>query len=89
MALDVIATVGPRGHFLAQKHTRRRIRDFRFSKLLHQYDTEGHLRDPRELALERFKHILETHQPRPLPDEVQVELDRILKAAESEEGGVA
>jgi trimethylamine--corrinoid protein Co-methyltransferase len=33
MALDVIAQVGPRGHFLTQKHTRKHIRDFRLTSL--------------------------------------------------------
>jgi trimethylamine--corrinoid protein Co-methyltransferase len=84
MALDVVATVGPRGHFLAQKHTRRRIRDFRFSGLLHQYSVDGDLRDPHELALETFNRILETHEPQPLPDAVQAELARILTAADRE-----
>jgi len=86
MALDVIAEVGPRGHFLAQQHTRRHIRDFRFSDLLHTYGPDGDLCDPHELALETFKQILETHEPRPLPDQVQAELARILEAADGEAG---
>jgi trimethylamine:corrinoid methyltransferase-like protein len=84
MALDVIATVGPRSHFLRQKHTRRRIRDFRLSRLLRQKAPDGRLRDPRQVALEEFKRIHETHQPQPLPEEVLLELDRILDAAERE-----
>ena len=35
LALDVIASVGPRGHFLAQKHTRRRMREIWFPELSH------------------------------------------------------
>jgi hypothetical protein len=34
--------------------------------------------------LEEFKHIEATHHPQPLPDEVLLELDRILEGAESE-----
>jgi hypothetical protein len=76
---------------LAQQHTRRHIRDFRFSPVLHQYGADGDLRDPHELALETFKRIVETHEPQPLPDAVQAELARILDAAEGEVGlaGVA
>jgi len=81
MALDVIEAVGPRGHFLAQKHTRKHIRDFRLSKLVRQKDTEGNHLDPRELALAEFKRIADTHHPEPLPDDVLKELDRILAAA--------
>jgi trimethylamine--corrinoid protein Co-methyltransferase len=80
MALDVIAKVGPRGHFLSQKHTRKRIRDFRLT-LLEYEDANGNPRDTEEVALEKFKHLNETHHPKPLPDEVLTELDRILAAA--------
>ena len=82
MALDVIAQVGPGSHFLRQKHTRQRIRDFRLSKLLRQKGPKGAWRDPREVALEEFKRISETHHPQPLPKAVLAELDRILVAAE-------
>jgi trimethylamine--corrinoid protein Co-methyltransferase len=81
MALDVIAKVGPRGHFLAQKHTRKHIRDFRLP-LLEQEDPDGNPRDAQEVALEEFKRLNETHRPKPLPQEVLAELDRILAAAE-------
>jgi trimethylamine--corrinoid protein Co-methyltransferase len=84
MALDVIAAVGPRGHFLKQKHTRKRIRDFQLPKLTGQKNPDGSPRDPRDVALEEFKHIYTTHQPEPLPCEVLTELDHILAAAERE-----
>ena len=84
LALDVIRKVGPRNHFLAQKHTRKNIRNFRLSTLLRQRGADGQQRDPREIALEQFKHIEATHQPQPLPDEVLAELDHILAAAEDE-----
>jgi trimethylamine--corrinoid protein Co-methyltransferase len=83
MALDVIAQVGPRGHFLAQKHTRVHIRDFRLP-LLEQEDPDGNPRDAQEVALDEFKRLNETHHPKPLPQEVLAELDRILAAAERE-----
>jgi trimethylamine--corrinoid protein Co-methyltransferase len=84
LALDVIARVGPRSHFLRQKHTRQRIRDFRLSRLLRQKGDGGTLRDPRDVALDEFKRIYETHEPQPLPGEVLAELDRILAAADGE-----
>ncbi len=84
MALEIIADVGPRSHFLMQKHTRQHIRDFRLSPLLGQKGPDGAPRDPREVALEEFKWLNETHHPQPLPKEVLVELDRILAAAERE-----
>ncbi len=82
MALDLIKDVGPRSHFLNQKHTRKHIRDFRLSRLFRQRGIDGEDRDPREVALEEFKRINDTHHPEPLPDAVLEELDRILAAAE-------
>jgi trimethylamine--corrinoid protein Co-methyltransferase len=88
MALDLIADVGPGSHFLRQRHTRKRIRDFRLSRILRQKGTDGNWRDPREVALEEFNRISETHRPRPLPATVLAELDHILAAAEREAGKI-
>lgn len=84
LVLDLIKTVGPRSHYLKQKHTRRHIRDFQLSRITGQRDGEGNPRDPRDVALEEVKRINETHHPQPLPGEVLAELDRILEAAERE-----
>ena len=84
MALDVVREVGPRGHFLAQKHTREHIRNFRLPSLLRERGADGKQRDPREVALEKFKQIEATHHPQPLSENVLAELDHILEAAEGE-----
>jgi trimethylamine--corrinoid protein Co-methyltransferase len=84
MALDVIKKVGPQSHYLLEKHTREHIRDFRYSPLLRKKDQEGNLRQPREVAIDEFKQIYATHQPEPLPESVQIELDHILAAADRE-----
>jgi trimethylamine--corrinoid protein Co-methyltransferase len=82
MALDVIAKVGPRGHYLREKHTRKHIRDFRYSPFLWSKDEQGKPSPTRDVALEEFKKIYETHQPEPLPENVLQELDQILAAAD-------
>ncbi len=82
MALEVIKHVGPDGHFLMEDHTVEHVRDFRLSSVLHKKDEYGNLRDPLEVALEEFKRIDKTHQPKPLPNEVLIELDKILTSAE-------
>ena len=89
MALDVIADVGPGSHFLRQRHTRQHIRDFRLSRILRQRAADNAVRDPREVALEEFKRIYDTHRPQPLPDPVLAELDRLLAAAERQARGIA
>ena len=84
LALDVIKSVGPRGHFLGQPHTRRHIRQLEFSELTAQPRDGGGYRDPIEVAREKTDWILENHHPAPLSDGQRSELDRILRAAERE-----
>jgi trimethylamine--corrinoid protein Co-methyltransferase len=84
MALDVITDVGPRGHFLKQKHTRIHIRDFRLSPISGQRGADGTEQDPREVALQEFRQLEKTHHPRLLAQHVLDEMDRILAAAERE-----
>jgi len=83
-ALEQIKDVGQRGHFLAQKHTREHIRDFRLSPLQRQKDSQGSPLDPREVAKEKFKEIATNHQPEPLPNDVLKELDQVIQTAENE-----
>jgi trimethylamine--corrinoid protein Co-methyltransferase len=82
VSLDVIKAVGPRGHFLRQKHTRKHMRDFHYSPIFHQLDAAGKLRKPREMAIEGFEKIYDTHHPEPLSGDVLNEMDKILNAAE-------
>ena len=86
LALDVIAAVGPGGHFLGQKHTRQYIRDIWIPDLTHPRGAQNEPRstDVRQLAKERFDRLLVEHTPEPLEENVQTELRAILKAAEQE-----
>jgi trimethylamine--corrinoid protein Co-methyltransferase len=84
LALDVIKEVGPRGHFLRQRHTRTHLRRRRFSDLVAQSLPGGGYRDPVEVAQEKAQWILENHHPEPLEEAQQRELQRILVAAEGE-----
>ena len=84
LALDTIAAVGPGGHYLAQKHTRKYMRDAMKRGVSHQMGQDGRYMDPHEYAIERTKWILANHHPEPLEDAKQRELDRILAAADRE-----
>jgi len=84
MALDVIDAVGPRGHFLRERHTREYFRKLRFSDVVNVPAKEEKYRDPLDVALEKTHWILENHHPEPLSDEQQKELTRIIVAAENE-----
>lgn len=88
LALDVITAVGPRGHFLAQKHTRRRIREFWLPELSHPPSGISHEApdDIRKRAKAKLDRILAEHQPGPLDEALQAELRSILDAAQRELG---
>ena len=84
LAIDVIKAVGPRGHFLRQKHTRQQLRKLEFSELTNQISEAGGFRDPIEVAVEQTFWILENHNPEPLSEIQKHELTHILRTAENE-----
>jgi trimethylamine--corrinoid protein Co-methyltransferase len=88
LALDVIKAVGPRGHFMRQRHTRDQMRRWLFSNLTGQPDGVGGIRDPVEVARDQVDWILVHHFPQPLEEAQQAELSRILAVADREIGGV-
>jgi len=91
LAVDVIARVGPRGHFLAQKHTRQRVREIWIPELTHPRPSKSGepLPDVRKRARAKLDRILAEHQPEPLEEAAQAELRVILDAAERELGNSA
>jgi trimethylamine--corrinoid protein Co-methyltransferase len=89
LAVDVIATVQPGGHFLSQKHTRTHMRTAFVRSAAQQLDANGEYRDPVECAREKVRWILENHHPEPPSADVQKEIDRILAAADREMKGEA
>jgi trimethylamine--corrinoid protein Co-methyltransferase len=86
LALDVIAAVGPRGHFLAQEHTRGHMRGIWIPELAHPRPQlgAGSLPGIRQRARGRLDRILAEHHPEPLDEVVQAELHAILDAAARE-----
>jgi trimethylamine--corrinoid protein Co-methyltransferase len=86
MALDVIQSVGPGGHFLAQQHTRRHVRDLWIPELAHPRPVPDGDRDVRKRARARLDRILREHHPEPLSENKAKELDSILKSASRELG---
>jgi trimethylamine--corrinoid protein Co-methyltransferase len=86
LALDATLNVGPGGHFLREKHTRRHMRTAVNPGLTHQAGPDGKYRDPLEVAREKVRWILDNHQPEPIEGPQQAELARILAAADRELG---
>jgi trimethylamine--corrinoid protein Co-methyltransferase len=86
LALDAIRAVGPGGHFLAQKHTRKHMRTMLDRGVTHQMDSEGKYRHSLEVAREKVNWILDNYEPEPLKEAQKAELTRILAAAGRELG---
>jgi trimethylamine--corrinoid protein Co-methyltransferase len=86
LAVDVIGQVGPGGHFLAQKHTRKHMRTAMKPAITHQVGPDGNYRDPLEVAREKVRWILDNYRPKPLEEVKKAELTRILAAADRELG---
>jgi trimethylamine--corrinoid protein Co-methyltransferase len=88
LALDVIAEVGPGGHFLAQKHTRRHLREVWIPQLTQPRPSADGMPPPdiRRRARAKLDRILAEHKPEPLDDAVKAELQEILDAAERDLG---
>jgi len=86
LALDVIDKVGPGGHFLGEDHTYRHFREHWYPTLLDRGNYASWVdkgsKTLGERVKERVKHVLETHQPEPLPAEMRERLHRIVKRAE-------
>ena len=81
LVLNVIKDVGPRGHFLSHRHTRKNMRQRQFSDIIRQFGPNG-VRDPIEMAREKTDWILENHHPGPLEEPQQAEFRRTLQAVE-------
>ncbi|MGD2104997.1 MAG: trimethylamine methyltransferase family protein [Anaerolineae bacterium] len=88
LALDVIFDVGPKGHFLAQDHTRQHLRDIWIPELTHPRPSPTG--QPRENLGQRaraeLQRILADHEPDPLPGAVRKELKAILASAAKDLG---
>ncbi len=84
---DVISKVGPGGNYLCEPSTARSVRsddwyisDFGSHESYDSWKAKGK-KDVLEEALDKVDRILESHEPLPLGDDVEKELDRICKRA--------
>lgn len=90
MAVDVIKEMDQLGvNFLSMAHTKEWARKEMYQpkvsdRLTYQLWTKDGSKDVVERAKEMAKEIIQTHEVPPLPEDVNKELDKILKAAEKE-----
>jgi trimethylamine--corrinoid protein Co-methyltransferase len=85
LALDTIAAVGPGGHYLGQKHTRKHMRELFMPQFMDRRpysEWETKKDDARDWALAKARKTLKEHQPDPLDGNISKEMDRIIKSVE-------
>ena len=90
LGVDVIREVGPFGNFLVHKHTVKRMRsqsqpEFIDRTMREAWERKGS-RPIHEKAMEKVRHILETHKPKPLPQDVLDKIRAIVVETEKEMG---
>jgi trimethylamine--corrinoid protein Co-methyltransferase len=84
LAVSVIDEVGPGNHFLGSKHTRKHMRDNWHSKLFSsatwdEWEASGR-KGAEDSALDRAREIVASYEPPPLPEDVDQELQRIVRS---------
>jgi trimethylamine--corrinoid protein Co-methyltransferase len=85
LALDAIASVGPGGTFLAQKHTRQHMRELFLPQFMDRRpynEWEARKDDARDWALDKARKTLASHQPEKLDPKISTELVKIIASAE-------
>ncbi len=87
LAVSVIHDVGPNGHYLKEKHTRRHYKsEFWYPNLLDRQDFEtwemtGGL-TMKDRTIARVRDILATHSPSPIKPETEKVIEKVLAQAE-------
>lgn len=88
LAADLIAKVGPGGHYLAEPHTRTHFRQEIFipqlmDRLSHEAWKAAGAKDMVERAREKVRSILINHQPQIIEPALALEIDRLVAEIEA------
>ncbi len=85
LAFEAIANVGPGGHFLAQKHTKKHMREIFIPQFLDRRpysEWETKKDNAPDWALAKARKILKEHQPEPMDEKISKEMERVIKSVE-------
>jgi trimethylamine--corrinoid protein Co-methyltransferase len=85
LALEAIAAVGPGGHYLAQKHTRKHMKEIFLPEFMDRRpysEWETRQDDARDWALAKARKKLKDHEPDPLEAKIGEEMAKIIKSVE-------
>ncbi|HHY38721.1 MAG TPA: hypothetical protein GX507_07340 [Clostridia bacterium] len=94
LAVDVIKKVGVGGNYLAEKHTRRHLKDLWrptvYDRTPYNVWEANGKKGAFETATEIARRLLETHETIPIPDDQRKEMAEVIKKAQMElaKGGV-
>jgi len=91
LAVDDIAAVGSFGDFLSLDATMRHMREASQPELIDRrvredWEARGST-DLYQRSLQKARHVLETHRPEPLPDDVLARIRQIVDDADRELAG--
>jgi len=80
LPLELIERLGPKANYLTEGHTLKHFRKFWVPRVFDRsfIKKEG-VKDCEELLNQRTIRILETHQPKPLPEDLVRELKKVEK----------
>jgi len=83
LALEVIKTVGHNGNYLATKHTRKHYKSEWYPSLFERdtftaWQSKGSM-TLAQRASRRVEALLNTHQPEPLPQEMQLKIHQVVE----------
>ncbi len=79
LALEIIERLGPKANYLSEKHTQKYFRKFWMPRLFDRSFTKEGGQDCEELLNQRTVQILETHNPKPLPENLVKEIKKVEK----------
>ena len=86
LAVQAIEEVGPGGNFTDHEHTLQNFRKIWYPKLFDRRTYQNWFQDGEQplgdVLRKKVQHVLDTHQPEPLPDDVVKKLENVLARAE-------
>ena len=86
LAVQAIDEVGPGGNFTDHEHTLQNFKKTWYPKLFDRRNYQNWSLDGGQplgdVLRKKVKHVLDTHQPEPLPDDVAQKLESVLARAE-------
>jgi len=80
LPLELIERIGPKGNYISEKHTLKHFRKFWAPRIFDRSATsQEDFKHAEDLLNQKTIEILETHHPKPLPEDLVRELKRVEK----------